>query len=307
MTGFSPYMSWDLRGGGAWLSLGYGQGDLTIDPDQEGDDTMQSDVDMTSFAAGGTRALRASDAHELNLKADAFMATIDVDGDDTNENLGAIDVDANRLRVLVESRHKFALASGATFTPLVDMGARHDGGDGNTGTGVEVGGGLHYHDAATGLTVESRARVLLGRSNQNEWGVGLVARLAPGADGQGLSLSLAPNYGDADADTQGMWEAGVADTAAKAKSAANPDREATLAAEVGYGLTLSRLGWRNAGGVFSRGGLLTPYSALQFGDKNDYRMGLRWATKTGLSLDLSTRHTPADNNNALTLEGKVEF
>ena len=50
------------------------------------------------------------------------------------------------------------LASGATFTPSLEIGMRHDGGDGETGNGVETGGGLRYADAASGLTLEGRAR-----------------------------------------------------------------------------------------------------------------------------------------------------
>jgi len=312
MTGFSPYLSWDLDDDSAWFSLGYGQGDLTIDPDEAGRDTMESDVDMTSLGAGGARLLRASDAHELRLKADAFMAQIDVDGDADNDNLNAIEVDANRLRVLVESRHKFTLASGAEFSPLVDLGARHDGGDGNTGSGIEVGGGLLYAAPGVGLTVETRARVLLGRSNQDEWGIGGVVRLDPGADGQGLSLSLTPNYGDSAADVQGMWNEGVAGTAT---TAAKSNPEASLAAEVAYGMpaAFSAGGTATGGGVFRSGlgalfgsdGLLTPYSAMHIGDKNDYRMGLRWKTGPHLNLDLSARQIDTDNR--LTLEGKLRF
>ena len=76
---------------------------------------------------------------------------------------------------------------------------RHDGGDAETGTGVEVGGRIRYTDAGSGLTVEANARKLIAHedSGYEEWGAGGSVRLDPGASGRGLSLSLAPGVGHA--------------------------------------------------------------------------------------------------------------
>ena len=66
--------------------------------------------------------------------------------------------DASRVRVIVEGARAFALGGGAVVTPSLELGLRHDGGDAETGTGVEVGGGVRYADAASGLSVEGLAR-----------------------------------------------------------------------------------------------------------------------------------------------------
>ena len=48
---------------------------------------------------------------------------------------------------------------------------RHDGGDAETGTGIEIGGGLSYTDPASGLTVDAKARGLVAHEDA-EWGAG---------------------------------------------------------------------------------------------------------------------------------------
>ena len=50
----------------------------------------------------------------------------------------------------------FATGGGGVLTPGLELGLRHDGGDAETGTGVELGGCLVYADPASGLSVGDR-------------------------------------------------------------------------------------------------------------------------------------------------------
>ena len=50
-------------------------------------------------------------------------------------------------------------AGGGAFTPSLELGLRHDGGDAETRTGVELGAGVRY--AGAGVTVEGSVRTLL--------------------------------------------------------------------------------------------------------------------------------------------------
>ena len=94
-------------------------------------------------------------------------------------------LNASRQRPTLEGEHVRKLASGATFTPSIEIGLRSDGGDGETGDGMEAGGGLRYADPATGLTLEGRVRTLLSHSGDGEeTGVSGLVRLAPGASGR---------------------------------------------------------------------------------------------------------------------------
>jgi len=55
------------------------------------------------------------------------------------------------MRVAVELSHGRALSGDARLTRALDLGVRHDGGDGRSGVGMEVGGQLRYHDAVRGF------------------------------------------------------------------------------------------------------------------------------------------------------------
>ena len=89
-----------------------------------------------------------------------------------------------------------------------------DEGDGETGAGVELGGGLDYAHLAWGLSADVTGRVLLAHQGGTEdWSVGRAVRLEP-ASGLGLSLSVAPSYGDTASGLSRLWEHGVAGSGA---------------------------------------------------------------------------------------------
>ena len=50
------------------------------------------------------------------------------------------------LRLGLEGSYRMALEGDSHFTPKLELGARHDGGDAETGFGVEIGGGVAWVD-----------------------------------------------------------------------------------------------------------------------------------------------------------------
>ena len=319
LTSVSPFLNWKLNDGSAWASVTYGSGEVEVKPD--GDEASRNDVNMTGVAAGGSRRLLEQGGRELSLRADAFIAESEVEGDNDNATAGIdddLDVDANRLRVALAWNYPQRFSDGR-LTPAFDLGLRHDGGDGRTGTGLELGGALKFYAPAVGLTLEGNARALLGHTGDHRaWGIGGLMRVESGADGQGLAVTVAPSYGGdfgggslaaggygdgsvAGEGSRGLWNG----NSAAASDVAAP--VARLNAEVGYGM--SAMGFGDAG-LFSDG-MLTPYSALRVGDASrDYRLGVKWSTTShiDLDLDLSARHiNAATTDNALTLEGRLRF
>ena len=79
-----------------------------------------------------------------------------------------------------------ALEGGGSFTPSLEVRLRLDGGDAETGTGVEVGGSLVYA-SAWGLSIEASVRALLAHEAEDytEWGASGVQNLweQPGTNG----------------------------------------------------------------------------------------------------------------------------
>ena len=127
------------------------------------------------------------DLAALGLRGDAFLVQME---SAAAANTVETKADASRLRLVLEGSRGFALGEGAVLTPGLEVGLCHDGGDAETGAGVEIGGRIRYADAGSGLTVEASARTLIAHedSGYREWGAGGSVRLAPAPRG-GVSRS----------------------------------------------------------------------------------------------------------------------
>ncbi|MCY3857084.1 MAG: hypothetical protein OXF78_12405 [Rhodospirillales bacterium] len=106
-------------------------------------------------------------------------------------HLAGARAEASRVRAVLDGSRTFALADGRSLTPSVALGLRHDGGDAETGTGVEVGAGVGYADPARGLDVALRVYGLAAHADDGygDWGVSGSLRLAPGTAGRGLTAA----------------------------------------------------------------------------------------------------------------------
>ena len=203
-------------------------------------------------------------------------------------NLAATDADASRVRLVLEGSRAMTLEGGGTLMPNIELGVRHDGGDAETGAGLELGGGLRYADPASGVSMDLKARTLLAHaeSGYREWGVSGALRVAPGAQGRGLSLTLTPAYGADAGGTDRLWSA--RDTVALAPTNDGGDASGRLDTELGYGLAAF-------GDAFTG----TPYAGLGVsGGNRRYRLGWRLtgAADPGafaLSLEASRRESAA--------------
>ena len=88
--------------------------------------------------------------------------------------------------------------SGASLTPKLELGARHDAGDAETGFGVEVGGGLAWTDPALGLSLDVSGRTLLahGDGDLKDRGMSVSLAFDPApATRRGASFSLRQDFG----------------------------------------------------------------------------------------------------------------
>ena len=294
MTAVSPYARLKITERvSAWGLAGWGMGDMTIGFDDGSMAPIRTDIAMQMGAMGARGALLEQDASggmDLALKADAFFVRMD---SEKAANSAETEADASRVRLVLEGGRAFALSGTATLRPLLELGLRHDGGDAETGTGVEVGGGVSYADAASGLSVEARARMLIAHadSDYEEWGASATARLDPGSDGRGLSLSLSPTLGSASSATERLWGAHDAHGLAPGSEF---EAARGLTAEAGYGIGLF-------GGAFT--GTPNLGFGMSDGGARDYRIGLRLnsaapdASGFEVSLD-ATRSEPANDNEA---------
>ena len=225
---------------------------------------MKTDLSMRMGALGvNSRVLDGSGLWGvgLNVKSDAmWVGTKSARSADMVGTEG----DVTRLRLIVQGERVFVAGNGATFTPSAEVGLRHDGGDAETGSGVEVGGGLRY--IAGPLTIEGQVRMLVAHeeSEYEEWGASGAIRMTPSASGRGLTLSIAPAWGRTGSATERLWSAHDA-------RGLGTDNEfeagGQLAIDGGYGV-----------GLPGNRGVLTPYAGVTLGDAGarTMRTGTRW-------------------------------
>ena len=254
LTSLHPYAALTLNERvRVWGAAGFGAGTLELDVNDGGQ--WRSDTTQTMAGAGARGVLVAPAGPggvEIAARTDAMWQrmTSEKATNADGETLAATRGHTHRLRLVLEGSARVQSAGGSQIAPTVELGLRHDGGDAETGAGVELGGGVRYASPGGRLGGEVRARTLLAHAETGveEWGASGTVTLAPHAGGRGLGVTIASAFG-VDGSANGLWEHRDARGFAR-NGAAEAGREtARLDAEVGYGFT----------GVAGRG-VATPYA-----------------------------------------------
>ena len=288
ITSVHPYFARSSDDGNLWGSgsVGYGQGELAIKQQSPTKDSERnSDTRLLSLSAGVSRQLSQSGQSGLNLKSDMALARTTIVG---SADIPTQKISSQRLRLLLEIDKERQLASGGQFKPSVEVGLRYDGGIGDSsGIGAILDMGGRYANT-TGLTIQGKLHTSVGQDDYKEWGVQGTIRQQANANGQGLSFSLSPGYGTTGNSANQIWEQKLPDRNS------NRDNSARLDVNMGYGL-------------FTGGGLLTPYSEVSMGDSNRYRLGLRWKPNSPFNLHLYGERKASSDSDRILLESTIRF
>ncbi|MDE0392230.1 MAG: hypothetical protein OXI57_09200 [Rhodospirillales bacterium] len=272
---------------------GTGTGRLTLDLDGSTAERYGADLAMTLAAVGMKGDLLTpaeAGGFALALKGDALWVRTESESVSTPGvgNLAGARADASRLRATLDGSRTFALAGGGTLTPSLSLGVRHDGGDAETGTGLELGVGVGWADPSRGLDMTLRVQGLAAHAEEryDEWSVSGQLRLVPGAAGRGLSASLTPSYGADPGGSERLWT--MPDAGALAQNGDAP-LTSRLDGEVGFGLPL-----------FGGGYTGTPNVGFGLsGTARELRLGWRLAPAGGegfeLRLDAARREAVNDD------------
>ena len=264
-----------------WGLLGYGSGKLNFREEDEHD--IKVDLAMRMVATGLRTALIPQEGigFEVALKADAMWVHVK---SDLKDRLVAAAGEVTRMRLLVEGSRAFKLWDGS-LRVSAEAGLRHDGGDADTGVGLEFGGGVRYAGPGYILSGSANGLMVHGERGFKEWGATGSIRIDPGALGRGLSFTVAPTWGAAQGGAPGGMERLQSH---RETPGAGPERgfkpEGRLEAEIGYGL-------RGPHGA----GLLTPHAGLSLSGRGTrrWRAGARWRVvpQTTLGIEGSREET----------------
>ena len=278
MTGFYPWLGYQVNDRvSVWGVTGYGTGALSLTPD--GATALETGMSM-AMAAAGTRGeligSRATGGFALAFKADALWvgaATELVDG--AAGRLNASQARVTRVRTALEGSRGFTVGGRVSLTPSVEVGLRQDGGDAETGTGMDVGGGLVFTDSVTGLSLDVRMRTLVVHQADGftERGMSLSFGWDPTPSSPlGLTARVAPSWGGAAmGGAEALWRSQMAYGMGSHRMAGSGGQ---VNAEVGYGLPLGRFVGTPSVGV----------GTSQHG--RDYRLGYRLGLLEQGGLDL---------------------
>ena len=279
VTGLYPWLGYKLSDRlSVWGVTGYGKGALTLTPGEGA--ALTSGLSMAMGAAGTRGALvtNGTNGFELAFKADALWVGTSIDGvEGPDGNLTATAAAVTRFRTGLEAARGYALAGRLSLRPSVEVGLRHDGGDAETGAGLDIGGGLVMSDASTGLAVDLRVRMLVMHQTEGfrERGIAFSLSYNPTPSSPlGFTARVAPSWGgEARSGAEAMW--GRETMAGLAPRGASDGTR--LETEIGYGLPVGSrfVGTPRAGVTRSEYG-------------QDYRVGygLRVLNRERLNLEL---------------------
>ena len=286
-VGFSPSQRFSL-----WATAGWGFGEIEIDDDRFG--RRSGDGRLRTAAAGTNVRLFSSGPTTLDLKGEAWLTRLKVED---GGSMKGMEVDVNRLRMALKGSRALSLASGAALSPSLEIGLHRDGGDGETGVGSELGGGLSYLSPGGTLSAEARGRVLLfHQGDVRRWGAGGAVRFGPGTSGRGFSMSVLPSYGEARSGVERLWRSGAAGW-----DEDGPAPSLRLETEMGYGLS-----------AFGDRGLLTPYGAFgsSRGEGGSYRAGGRLSLGSAFDVSLEGERLESEtggSEHGLALRGRMKW
>ncbi len=191
----------------AWGLGGYGAGNMSF-PEAAALGSSDTGISMLMAAVGGRGSIVSlnwlGQGFDIAVKSDAFLVRMSTDAGYGFTSTAAV---ANRVRLLVEAAADTVLASGASISSKLELGVRQDGGDAETGMGLEVGGGFAYADSARGFRVEATIRRMMIHQDDDfgEWGVGGSIIYQPLGPNEGLSLRMGSSWGVVQSSVQEMW------------------------------------------------------------------------------------------------------
>ena len=270
VTAFHPYARLEVGADSeVWVIGGFGGGEADLSRTHV-TGSQSSDLSM-AMAVGGLRRALAMEfgGADLSLRGDAGFLSLE-----TDSGMMAVDglsASVSRLRLGLE-----AAWEGESATPFVEVSGRFDGGDGQTGGGLELAGGLRILNPESGFGLEAKGRILAMHTGDgySESGIGVTASFEPGAAGRGITFRLSPRWGGSADSTDLFWDE-VGNVRDASQYAYGLDRAQTwgVDAALGYGF-----------GLRSMPGVVTPFGQMDVtGDQDQrIRVGVRYGLMQGL-------------------------
>ncbi|MBF2756073.1 MAG: hypothetical protein ISN29_12595, partial [Gammaproteobacteria bacterium AqS3] len=273
-----PYLETEFDSGAtgrAMLGIGSGEANITQTDRKQG----SADLSVYMITAGGSwPTLWEIGSAEVSWSGDFGYTALSTSGS-ALASLNGLSVSSMQIKGGMELAFE-EMGDSWTTTPRAALLMRLDTGDGVTGTGFELTGGMNMSSSSSdrfSLDVNLRTLVMHSAEELTDWGMSIQVRIRPFGDGSGLGFGLGPHWGVPEGD--GLLDRDEAfrlDEAGRRQRQLR-GRERGIAADLGYGLR-------------AFGGMLTPYSEYRFtsGSSGSIRQvaGVRFSNSDALQLSL---------------------
>ena len=257
VTGLHPWVGYQLTERVTlWGVTGYGRGSLSLTPGEAlslptsltspaSPMSLRGGLSMSMLAGGVRGDLVDSGVGGFGLafKADAlWVGTGSEAVDGPAGRLAATEAVVTCVRTALEASRGYVFGHGIALQPSFEVGLRRDGGDAETGAGVDVAASLIAADPLTGLSVDVRVRTLLVHQDEGfrERGVSVSFSYDPTPQTPlGFTARVAPSWGSqAMSGADALWGRDTME----GLGAGGPGSGDRIDAELGYALPVgSRL------------------------------------------------------------------
>ena len=201
MTSVHPYLRWSEGATAIWTTFGAGWGEARNERTATGR-VGTSPLDLATGLVEFRRRLGPAGPVAYGLRADAGWASLSTgEGTETIDDLRAR---VHQARLGLDVRSELRVGA-AELAPFGSVHLRNDGGDGRTGRGVELAGGLRARIGVVGLDVQGRWLAFHSATRHGESGAALTLQLG-GREEDGFSLSASPRWGGPSRGGFALWQ-----------------------------------------------------------------------------------------------------
>ena len=266
----TPYInwSWNVRSG-VWAMVSFSSGEVEIsDSDLIPE---RANTSLGALAAGVDLGLITTpNGFSLAIKGAAWGGQMNLD--QNASRISGLDISVYRFQMSLEGAYRIRLADQGLLQPFAEAGLRGDGGDGQTGIGLEMGGGARLSLPSAGLQITGRGQALvLHRGDIDEWVFSGTLRYAPGGN-TGPNLELRSSIGKHFENFQEIWQ------------------DTRWLARYKHGIARTRIHSRFGYGLNVNHGSVMPYTGIELGHGVATQMGAEYRIGPQLNIRMEAAY-----------------
>ena len=204
LTVLHPYVRWGDQERAVWALAGIGRGtaeNVRALVDRRGTSPLNLALGLLE---GRQRVAATGGGLEVHLRGEASWARLRTGAGE--ETIDGLEAGVRRVRSGVEVTLPRRAPGGMTLAPFGAVSTRHDGGDGQTGVGLEVAGGMRLNAGRVRIEAQGRMLALHTATDYEERGMSVTATVGGRQYEPGLAASLRPRWGAPGHGAESLWQ-----------------------------------------------------------------------------------------------------